>query len=110
MNKIKQLIKKNKTYLLTFFLSVIVVLLIAINTKVFPFGSNTLAWSDLLVQIEPFFKELIHKISTSDYLFYSFNNGLGSSFYMTLLYYLISPINILIYINLHYLNIIKNNP
>ena len=98
MNKIKQLIKKNKTYLLTFFLSVIVVLLIAINTKVFPFGSNTLAWSDLLVQIEPFFKELIHKISTSDYLFYSFNNGLGSSFYMTLLYYLISPINILIYI------------
>lgn len=98
MNKIKQLIIKNKTYLLTILLSVIVILLIAIYSKVFPFGSNTLVWSDLLVQIEPFFKELIYKLETSDYLFYSFNNGLGSSFYMTFLYYLISPINILIYL------------
>ena len=102
----KDFIKKNKTILLTLCLSSILILFILIMNKITPFGNITLSLGDLNSQYENFLIELLHKIKSGSSLVYSFNNGLGYSFFGTIVSYLMSPATIL-YLLLHKFNINK---
>ena len=101
----KEFIKKNKIYLLTFTTSILFILLILIYYKLFPFGNNTILYSDLYSQYEIFINELVTKIENGRSLAYSFSSGLGYSFFGTIVNYLMSPFNLLALIlskyNLH---------
>ena len=93
-----KLLKNNKTYFITIALSLFLILMIMLYKGLFPFGNNSLAYSDLVAQYELFFKELITKIDTGESLFISLSGGYGYSFFATILTYLMSPINLVLYV------------
>lgn len=62
---------------------------------IYPFGSNTTAFSDGIAQYVPFLSELSRKITEGGSLLYSWNMGSGTNFWTIIGYYLASPLNIL---------------
>lgn len=61
-----------------------------------PFGSQSFMIVDALHQYLPFFSDYQEKLKNADSLFYSWNGGLGYSFYSLWAYYLSSPFNLII--------------
>jgi uncharacterized membrane protein YfhO len=61
-----------------------------------PFGNMNLVTVDLRAQYIPFLAELREKILSGESLFYSWRGALGSNFYATWAYYLVSPFNVLV--------------
>ncbi|MBQ4068263.1 MAG: YfhO family protein [Lachnospiraceae bacterium] len=84
------------TYLIAFFLPVLVyVITLAVNNSV-PFGRNWLSGADFDSQYVAFYAELIRKINSGESLLYTFNAGMGTNFVALAAYYLISPLNVLL--------------
>ena len=74
---IKDLIKKHKYLLLSFFLPLLLLEGIAIAEKIQPFGSESFLIVDALHQYLPFFADYQEKLKSMDSRFYSFHAGLG---------------------------------
>lgn len=83
-------------YLLAFLVPVIVMVIVCIERKIWPFGVKCFLRTDLYHQYAPFFKELRTKLTTGGSLFYSWNIGGGTNFWSLSAYYLASPLNYLI--------------
>lgn len=81
------------TYLLAFFLPVLIAVAILIRNDVYPFGDNCILHIDMYHQYAPFFTELMDKLKHGESLLYSFRIGLGSDFVSLFAYYLASPFN-----------------
>ena len=81
--------KKN---ILAFTIPIIIFLLAMIIGGYFPFGEGILRTFDARIQYPGFF------IGLQNFSTYSFNVGLGMNYYGTAIYYLFSPLNILIYL------------
>lgn len=58
-----------------------------------PFGDEYFQYMDFYHQYVPFFTEFIRVIRGGDGIFYSWNAGVGSDFYVLYGYYLASPLN-----------------
>lgn len=94
--------KKSKNnfvlYLATFFVSIMIFLLVAAIKKIFPFGENVITINDSIPQYIPMLTSLRDKVLFSESLQYSFKGGLGYNFYGTMSYYLMSPFNLIIFL------------
>ena len=84
--------KKLVKYLICFFIPIIIFNLGLIINKIAPFGDYLITIYDSKVQYPGFFMGL------NNFNFYSFNVGLGFNFYSTAAYYLLSPLNLPIFL------------
>ena len=63
--------------------------------KCYPFGDNSILIGDARDQYLSFFTELYNRIKSRQSLLFSWNGGMGYDFYTTMMYYLMSPFNII---------------
>lgn len=87
------IIKANnkRTYILTFFLTAILFLIIFAIYGITPFGNNSICTNDGVAQYIPFISDLHEKLKNGENIFYSFNGALGYNMFGTIAYYLMSP-------------------
>lgn len=81
---------------LSFLVPLLVMLICMIAYGVEPFGEKSLMIIDALHQYMPFFSVLYDKLHGGSFL-YSWRAGLGINFLSLMAYYLISPLNLLIF-------------
>lgn len=86
-------IKWDMLYILSFLLPVLIMLMIFIIRKIYPFGERSFLHIDMYHQYFPFLVEFYHKLRNGESLFYSWNTGIGSNFLALYAYYLASPTN-----------------
>lgn len=79
----------------TFFLAFAIMTLAFAKEGLFPFGQNQIMIIDAWHQYYPILQELHYKLQHFDSLFYSWQSGLGTNFFVMLGYYAMSPINLL---------------
>ncbi len=98
MNKNKHLdyFLKHRISILSFFLPVIILLVIFVARGIYPFGERSFLHIDMYHQYFPFLVEFYHKLKSGDSLFYSWSTGIGSNFLALYVYYLASPVNWLV--------------
>lgn len=80
---------------LAFLLPVLVMLILFVISRVYPFGGRCFLPADLYHQYMPFFSEMLHKLRAGESLSFSFHAGIGSNFLALFVYYLASPLNAL---------------
>lgn len=66
---------------------------VAVVVPLAPFGEHSLCTNDGFAQYMPFLSELWSTVREGGSLFYTFNGGLGQNFYLTMAYYLFSPLS-----------------
>ena len=82
-------------YVIAFCLPIIGLLIHMIIGKCYPFGDNSILIGDARDQYLSFFTELYNRIKNGQSLLFSWNGGMGYDFYTTMMYYLMSPFNII---------------
>lgn len=95
ISKLKKLKTERLALLLSFFLPVLLMLILFAAKGIYPFGGRTFLSGDLYHQYMPFFSELLHKIRGGENLSFSFHAGIGSNFLALFGYYLASPFHLL---------------
>ncbi|MFC4321296.1 YfhO family protein [Litchfieldia salsa] len=92
MNKTKDVLK-----LLGLFITPIFILLtVLIKLKIAPFGEESIWYIDLPAQMTMFYHHLYDVFQGDSSAIYTWNYGMGTSFWATICYYLSSPLSILI--------------
>ncbi|MCI9143306.1 MAG: YfhO family protein, partial [Lachnospiraceae bacterium] len=86
-------IRKMAPFLALLLPSLIMFVLFIIR-RIYPFGDRSFLFSDMYHQYMPFFSELLHKVRGGENLNFSFNVGIGSNFLALFVYYLASPFHI----------------
>ena len=86
---------KNK-YFLTAIISFLIISLIFIYKGTFPFGSNSVIWSDLHEQVTALYYKLYDSVRGSGSLFVDFNSGGAINLIGILAYYILSPFSLII--------------
>lgn len=94
----KKFYKKNKHLLITFGVSLIVIIAIFILKKVTPFGKHSLLAVDFYHQYGPMMGELFDRVKNGNQLLYSFSMGMGLPFFLNFFNYLSSPFNIIMFL------------
>ena len=84
--------------LVSFFGTILVMLIVFFGNKLFPFGSRSFLRTDLYHQYAPFFQEYKDKLAHGESLYLTWDIGLGTNFISLYAYYLSSPINWLLFI------------
>lgn len=82
-------------YLCSFFLPIVLLLIIMILVHVFPFGDNTVAVNDMKNQYLSLMTYFKNNIVRPRNFMYSYQIGLGGNFFAAFAYYLANPINFL---------------
>jgi len=72
----------------------VIMLIIFIANRIYPFGDRSFVVSDMYHQYVPFFKELLEKVRAGESLAFSYEIGIGSNFMALFVYYLASPLHI----------------
>lgn len=93
MKKCSDFCKKNQTYITAFLIPTIIMLIIFIARKIYPFGERSFLNIDMYHQYFPFLTEFYHNVKSGDSLLYSWNTGIGSNFTALYSYYLATPTN-----------------
>ena len=88
--------QRNWSWLVPALVVFIVMLILTILSDVAPFGGNSLSSIDSMHQYVPFFSDYQRKLHSFESLFYSWNIGMGQNFFSLLLYYIASPLNLLL--------------
>ncbi len=84
---------KRMPLLLSFFLPLLIAVIVCIDHEVYPFGTQCILHIDMYHQYCPFFTEMLEKIRNGGSFLYSWQIGLGSDFVSVYAYYLASPLN-----------------
>ncbi|WP_258535571.1 YfhO family protein [Bacillus sp. 03113] len=74
----------------------IILVLVFIRLKISPFGEASIWYIDLPAQLTMFYHHLYDVLTGSSSAIYTWNYGLGTSFWATICYYLSSPLSLLI--------------
>lgn len=85
--------KTDPLYLLSFLLPILIMLVIFVIQKIYPFGDRSFLHIDMYHQYFPFLVEFYHKLKGGESLFHSWHTGIGSNFIALYAYYLASPFN-----------------
>lgn len=85
--------KTDPLYLLSFLLPTLIMLVIFVIQKIYPFGDRSFLHIDMYHQYFPFLVEFYHKLKGGESLFHSWHTGIGSNFIALYAYYLASPFN-----------------
>lgn len=93
--KIKEFIKKHKEYFITGAIVIALVFTLYAIFGVFPFGNKTIAHFDMMAQTTPQSELVYDWFSGKSPLFYSTSTGLGANTFGYLIYFILSPFNIL---------------
>lgn len=88
--------KKTNLPIISFLTTSIMLLLIFILKSFAPFGNNTLASSDAIIQYADFYEYFKDVLNGKNNIFYSFTTGLGQTNIANFSYYLSSPFNLLL--------------
>lgn len=91
--KVSDSLKKTIIYFLSFIIPVVVFILIAYESKIYPFGDFNFLNNDSLYQYVPMLKGLKRKLLNGEGLDYTWNLGLGTNYAPMYAYYLSSPLN-----------------
>ena len=94
--KIKHFFYENRFLFLAFGCSAAIMLVVFIAFGLFPFGDITILRMDLYHQYGPLFAELYDRVTSGGSLLYSWNSGLGSSFFGNYCNYLSSPVGFIV--------------
>ena len=92
----KQLISRNRSWLLSGLIVLIFMMIIMIIKGVAPFGESSFTLVDSIHQYVPFFSDYQDKLKGMKSLNYTWDVGLGQNFQSLLLYYMASPLNLMI--------------
>lgn len=92
----RKTLERNWSWMLAALICFVFMLFVMILGDVAPFGKNTFNMVDSIHQYLPFFSDYQNKLKNEGSLFYTWNVGLGVNFQSLLLYYMASPINLLI--------------
>ncbi len=95
-NKFEEFLYNNRFLLLAFACSASIMFVVFMSFGLFPFGDITILRMDLYHQYGPLFAELYDRVTSGGSLLYSWNSGLGSSFFGNYCNYLSSPIGFLV--------------
>lgn len=95
--KLKERAKKRSwwIYILAFCIPVSCLVVHMVIGDCYPFGNNSILIGDAGGQYLSFFTELYNRIKNGQSLLFSWNGGMGYDFYSNLMYYLMSPFNLL---------------
>lgn len=94
--KVKSFFYNNRFLFLAFGCSAAIMLVVFMAFGLFPFGDITILRMDLYHQYGPLFAELYDRVTSGGSLLYSWNSGLGSSFFGNYCNYLSSPIGFIV--------------
>ncbi len=86
---------RNWSWLLAAWIVLVFMLIVMAIMTVAPFGRNSFSRIDSMHQYVPFFSDLKRKVWDGEGLFYTWNIGMGSNFLSLLLYYMASPLNLI---------------
>lgn len=94
-------INKNKKsgiwwYVLAFVLTASIYVIVIWLKDAYPFGNKCVLYEDAYVQYNTMLRTLIEFVHDPDKSVILWNHGLGVDFYLTFLYYLVSPFNIIV--------------
>lgn len=95
-NKSESWLRRNFVYILGFVIPFIVLGMIFVKNKIYPFGDNIYLRSDMYHQYAPFYRELYEKLVNGGSLTFSWEIGMGVNFSAVYSYYLASPVNLLL--------------
>ena len=96
MRNLKLRIKENYIYLLSFILTIALMMTIYIVLKIFPFGNREIVTSDMYLQYVSFFGKLMDILSGDASLTYSFSKSIGGNSVGLFAYYMASPFNLIL--------------
>lgn len=80
---------------LSFLVPFIIMGVVFIRAKVYPFGDRQVLYSDCKQQYLPFLKEFQTKLKNGESLYYTWHSGMGTNFMAMIGYYIASPLNLL---------------
>jgi len=90
-------IKKHKDYFLTIGISLLILILVFIIKGIYPFGNNSLIYSDMYDQITSYYYYFYDAIrGGTNSLFMNFHAANGVNFFGIIAYYLLNPFSLLI--------------
>ncbi len=89
---------RNWSWLLPAIIVFLLMMFLVMLAGVAPFGTNSLSSIDSMHQYVPFFSDYQRKMRGMEGLFYSWNIGMGQNFMALFLYYIASPLNLLLVI------------
>ena len=87
---------KNKKYFITSFLVLVIFAIIFFAENMFPFGSNSLVWSDMHEQIVPMYYHFYDSVLGDLSLLIDFTSSGGTNFIGVMAYYIMSPISLVL--------------
>ena len=96
VKKLKSFFTENKYILISGAAALLIMLLVYFCYEIIPFGDKTVYRMDLYHQYGPLFSELYDRLTSGGSLIYSWNTGLGGSFFGNFFNYLSSPISFII--------------
>lgn len=79
-------------------ITLVILLVLYAIADIFPFGTNSSAFSDAVGQYVPMLAELSRKIKEGSSLFFTWHTGRGSNFLAIISYYLASPLNLIVFL------------
>ena len=82
-------------YTLSFLVTLVILLIYSMIQEIYPFGEYSFLRKDMYHQYLPFLCELRRKLVNGSGFGYSFDLGIGHSFYALYVYYLSDPLNFL---------------
>lgn len=88
-------LSEKRWLILAFFVPFVIAWAVFIYRGVYPFGDQQILKSDAWHQYYPFLAELQNKLKSGESLYYTWNNGLGTNFWVLIAYYCSSPLNLL---------------
>ena len=87
---------RNWSWLLAVGIVFLFMVIVSVIMSVAPFGKNSFSCIDSIHQYVPFFSDYQRKVTGFESLFYSWNIGMGQNFLSLLLYYIASPLNLIL--------------
>ena len=97
MGRLKDKLKtaERHPYTSSFLITLLILLIYSILQEIYPFGEYSFLRKDMYHQYLPFLCEFRRKLVNGSGLGYSFDLGIGHSFYALYVYYLSDPLNLL---------------
>ncbi|MCR5213463.1 MAG: YfhO family protein [Eubacterium sp.] len=92
----RQFFKNNWSWFLAGLITIVFMLIVMIMNKVAPFGQQSFTLVDSIHQYVPFFSDYQDKLKNFKSLTYTWDVGMGMNFQALLLYYMASPLNLLL--------------
>ena len=88
-------LQRNWSWLLAVAIAFVFMMLAAMIMNVAPFGRNSFSCIDSMHQYVPFFSDYQRKARGLESIFYTWNIGMGQNFFSLVLYYMASPLNLI---------------